>query len=273
MFQPISGPEKPSPRNEFTPLRTVMLPSPIPATRFFASHHDTFEVPFPSDEIHLWLISVSADDPTLHSCFDSLTSDETLRARRFLSEPTRRRFIITRAALRRILRGYHDKLPTDFPISTGTFGKPFLESAELKAPLHFNVSHSGDLALMGFCVRAEIGVDIEEERRLTGLVEIGKKVFSEREFSFLQTLPESERRTAFFQLWTCKEASLKAEGTGFNRDPRSICLFSEAKSRNEISRLIHMDGQSIQWATPPSGYSLAWAFQSTESPKVRWIQT
>lgn len=239
----------------------------------FDSHQDTFEVLSPSEEIHLWLISLNSADHALQICFDSLTPDEKFRARSFLSEPARHRFIITRATLRRIIRGYHENLPDNFPISTGTFGKPFLESAELAPLIHFNVSHSGDLALMGFCKKVEIGVDVEEERLLTGLMGISQKVFSKREFKFLMSLPESERRTGFYRLWTCKEASLKAEGTGFHRDPRSLCLFSEATSRDEISRLLPLDGQLIQWASYPPGYSLAWALRSSEALEVRWIQT
>jgi 4'-phosphopantetheinyl transferase len=101
---------------------------------------------------------------------------------------------------------------------------------------------------------------------------IAQKVLSEREFKFLRDLREPERWTVFYRLWTCKEALLKAEGTGFHQDPGSLCLFSEEISLNKIPHFIQMEGQSLQWMSHPAGYSLAWVSRSIDPPQVRWIQ-
>lgn len=224
------------------------------------------------EEVHLCLVSLRADEKDLAVCFDVLTPEEQLRTQKYLSVTARHDFLVSRAVLRGLIRAYCPQLPLNFAISVGPFGKPYVALAEMEVPLFFNVSHSGHIALLGFSLEREIGVDIEEVRDIKGLVGIARTVFSERETEFFHSISDLERRALFFRLWTCKEALLKEEGTGFHRDPRSICLFSEIEHLDQNRRVLEFKGRFIQSVTHPLGFAFAWALRSTESPILRWIE-
>ena len=85
--------------------------------------------------------------------------------------------------------------------------------------LHFNVSHSGGLALCG-AGEAPLGVDVEVLRpRRPGLA---RYVCSEAESAWLER--QGGDWGAFYTLWTLKEARVKCTGEGLRRPPRDIAV-------------------------------------------------
>ena len=83
-------------------------------------------------------------------------------------------------------------------------GKPYV----VDGSLHFNLSHSGDYALIAVTADAPVGVDIERHREHRRWREIAKRFFAPHEASSLRTADD------FYRLWVVKEAVLKALGTG-----------------------------------------------------------
>jgi len=61
-----------------------------------------------------------------------------------------------------------------------------------------------------------LGVDVEWIREISDIEEIAKQFFSPLENTDLLRAPVSQRREAFFNCWTRKEAYLKAVGTGLS---------------------------------------------------------
>ena len=61
-----------------------------------------------------------------------------------------------------------------------------------------------------------IGVDIEAERNLSDLEAVARRFFARDEVQRLEALPGAERRKAFFECWSRKEAVLKATGEGIS---------------------------------------------------------
>ncbi|MCI0572972.1 MAG: 4'-phosphopantetheinyl transferase superfamily protein, partial [Myxococcaceae bacterium] len=143
-----------------------------------------------------------------------LVATEQARAARFLLERDRRRFIVTRATLRRLLGDLLALPPREVHVVEGAYGKPALAPAHGSA-IHFNVSHSGDLSLLGFTLGSELGLDLEEERSDLDVHGMAQVVFSPAEQGALAALEPSARQEAFFRLWALKEAVIKAEGWGF----------------------------------------------------------
>jgi len=86
----------------------------------------------------------------------------------------------------------------------------------VKAPLRFNVSHSGELLLVAVTLHRAIGVDIEQIRRDMCVTEIAGRFFSATERNALTALARDLQHDAFFDCWTRKEAYIKAMGDGLS---------------------------------------------------------
>ncbi|MEE8436000.1 MAG: 4'-phosphopantetheinyl transferase superfamily protein, partial [bacterium] len=142
-----------------------------------------------------------------------LAPDERNRATRFRFSKDRNKFIVCRFALRNILASYSGTIPELVQFSYGPQGKPYLSD---QSTLRFNVSHSGGMALVVAACGREVGVDIEQHYTARDLQPIAERFFSPREFEAIQMLPPLSREEAFFRVWTCKEAYLKAKGVGLS---------------------------------------------------------
>jgi 4'-phosphopantetheinyl transferase len=93
-------------------------------------------------------------------------------------------------ALRGVLSRYLDEDPAAIELRLGERGKPML--ADPDPPLHFNLSHSGGLALIAVCRDREVGVDVQRMRVRRG----------------------RERPAGFYAEWTRREAIAKCHGVG-----------------------------------------------------------
>ncbi|MCD7757781.1 MAG: 4'-phosphopantetheinyl transferase superfamily protein, partial [Clostridiales bacterium] len=96
--------------------------------------------------------------------------------------------------------------------------KPLLADAP---DVGFNLSHSGPWAVCALCA-APVGVDIQEERPLRRNL---LRRFAPAEQTLLESLPEAERQSAFYDLWCLKEAFCKCTGDGL-RTPLSATTFT-----------------------------------------------
>ncbi|OWY63910.1 4'-phosphopantetheinyl transferase [cyanobacterium TDX16] len=163
------------------------------------------------NEIHVWRASLGSNLTYLQQLVKTLSVDELDRANRFHFEADRNRFIIGRGILRSILSYYLDIAPHQLQFCYGSHGKPALKTCNL---LHFNLSHSQDLALYAFTRDRQIGIDLEYVRHIPELDRIVAQFFSARERGTFLALPSSQQVAAFFHGWTCKEAILKALGDG-----------------------------------------------------------
>ena len=81
------------------------------------------------------------------------------------------------------------------------------------APWHFNLSHTDGLVALAIA-RRPIGVDVEWVTRPGRTVELADRYFAVAEVAGLRALPEAAQRDRFFELWTLKEAYIKARGLG-----------------------------------------------------------
>lgn len=141
-----------------------------------------------------------------------LNSEELTRAHRYHFEKHRRRFIIARTTLRLILARYSAIAASDLEFVQNQYGKPTL----LTAPhLEFNLSHSGDLALLAVGSSHPMGIDLEffSDRPING---IGDMMFSTAENKALNTVHYALKSLAFFHIWAQKEAFIKACGLGLS---------------------------------------------------------
>jgi 4'-phosphopantetheinyl transferase len=168
-------------------------------------------------EIHLWRAAL--DNPVrLCGAEAVLSREEILRAGRFVGALDRERYIAAHGALRMVLGVYLRADPASLEFRTGPTGKPSL--VQTFTDLRFNLSHSGDLALIAVTRGREVGVDVERVQRDIEFDPIIEHYFEPAEAWDLRTAPPHERVPRFFDLWTRKEACVKAEGTGLGSKSR-----------------------------------------------------
>ena len=163
----------------------------------------------PHPGVDLFLLELTGD-PEPHLAV--LDDEERARAQRYLFPRHRRRFVICHAEVRRLLAARTGTNPETLRFERGPQGKPSLPD---HPNLHFNLSHSGELALLGISDR-ELGVDLEWMKPTRAGTRIAERYFSPRECEQFHTFPESERARVFHRFWSCKEAYIKAIGLGLS---------------------------------------------------------
>ncbi len=128
-----------------------------------------------------------------------------------------------RQPLRSVLGAYLGITADRVTLTNGEHGKPALTEAH-DPSLGFNWSHSGSHALIAVARRIAPGIDLEQMRVRPRALEIARRYFSADETAALAALPVPARDAAFLDLWTAKEAVLKALGRGlaFGLDRLSI---------------------------------------------------
>jgi 4'-phosphopantetheinyl transferase len=170
-----------------------------------------------SDEVHVWRISPNWPAREVQRLQDLLAPDELSRAGRFRSQTDRQRFVIARGLLRTILSRYLGLEPGQVRFAYDDYGKPALIPKSAPGTLNFNMSHAHGLSLVAITRERGIGIDVEYTRPpLPDAEQIVERYFSVEEKEAFRVLPPPQRHEAFFRWWTCKEAYLKARGTGLS---------------------------------------------------------
>jgi 4'-phosphopantetheinyl transferase len=168
------------------------------------------------DEVHVWRATLSRATVEVEALKGLLSEDELRRAERFHFPHDRTSFVVARGTLREILSLYAGLPPELLRLGYNAFGKPELVGAPGETRVRFNLSHSGGLALYAVAAGREVGVDIEAVRESVPCEELAERFFSRREAAALLALPAGDRRRAFFECWTRKEAYIKARGEGLS---------------------------------------------------------
>lgn len=164
--------------------------------------------------LDIWSADLEPAAPRLPVLAAMLAGDEQERAGRFKAPRDRDRFIVGRGFLRALLARYLGVAPEAVPLRAGPQGKPEVEQGALA----FNLAHAGHVAS---CVighgSSAVGIDVEAVAPMRDADGAAAVMMSPVEKSRLYALPPSDRLRRLYQTWTCKEAVLKADGTGLDR--------------------------------------------------------
>jgi 4'-phosphopantetheinyl transferase len=137
-----------------------------------------------------------------------LSDDERERADRYLVEHARLEYLTGRLLVRTTLSRYAPVAPENWRFDVNEHGCPTVPG------LHFNLSHSGGLAVLIVSKEHEVGVDVEPLSRGGECLEVAESVFSPRELAGLFALEPALRPRRALDLWTLKEAYIKARKKG-----------------------------------------------------------
>ncbi len=137
-----------------------------------------------------------------------LSDDERQRADTFTREEARRRFVVGRGRLRQHLGERLNVAPNTIAFRYGPAGKPEVAN---DPTTHFNLAHSGELALLAIGDRP-VGIDLERRRPMKNARGLAERWFHPAEVARIAAAEAS--LDEFFRTWTMKEAALKLVGVG-----------------------------------------------------------
>jgi 4'-phosphopantetheinyl transferase len=177
--------------------------------------------PLADGDAHIWFARLDDMRDQIPKYERLLDEEEQARAARFRFEVDRERYIIGHGMLRMLLSRYTGFDPIDIRFIRGRFGKPYLPGR----PIDFNLSDTKDAVLIAFAQGMEIGADLETMTRTVEHLQVAEHYFTENEIKGIKAAGDSKRR--FLELWTRKEAVLKASGVGIMEDLRVLEVHGE----------------------------------------------
>lgn len=152
----------------------------------------------------------------------ALSADERERHARFRFERDQDTYLVAHVLVRRVLARVAGVASDALEFASAEHGRPELVAPASACELRFNLSHTHGLVACAVTRRADIGVDVEQSQREVEILGVAKHVYSDAEIAALTALPIEARQERFFELWTLKEAYIKAIGKGFSAPLRAI---------------------------------------------------
>ena len=161
----------------------------------------------------LWLQPVDAEAVSWAEAHSSiLDDDEQRRWRRYQSAEARALFVVAHVATRHVLSHAHGRDPASWRFERGAHGRPEIIGGP--PGVRFNLSHTDGMIALLLHGDADHGVDVEHTGRETDIESVARRVFTESEQASIRAQPTGGRADRFYQLWTLKEAFIKAKGAG-----------------------------------------------------------
>jgi len=177
------------------------------------------DLKFKNGSVHIWLSYLNLHEARLKHLYPLLSVEEKQRSERFKFYKHRKRFIASHGFMRSVLSLYANIPAEQLAFRLTERGKPELIANKNQLDIRFNLSHSNNLALLAIRQSIEVGVDIEFMEKKHQWKKIAQRFFTTAEQKNLFSLAEDQQKTAFFQLWTRKEAHMKVTGQGLHLSP------------------------------------------------------
>ncbi|NSC24625.1 4'-phosphopantetheinyl transferase superfamily protein [Streptomyces albus subsp. chlorinus] len=209
--------------------------------------------------VHVLRVSERAAETREAGALAPLSDEERDRAARFVRPVDRDRYLVAHLALRRELGALLGLDPArvrftraDCPVCGEPHGRPSVPGD----PVHFSLSHAGDVVLLGFAA-VPIGVDVERHPSVTTATETARALHP-REREELAAVPPDGLPAAFARCWTRKEAYLKGTGAGFGEDPAVTYV-------GALDRPGRPPGWRLADLAAPPGYAAASALRESDT--------
>ncbi len=205
-----------------------LIAHPAPA---FPPHLPTAE------EVHLWHADLDALGHLRQDFWQGLTASEQAVAAGMPVAAVRERWIGARAMLRAVLARYLGLPPQQPRFLRGPYGKPELAGDPRLMPA-FNLTHCGPQVLLAVTgPQGLVGVDVEQRRRVPDWEQIAASCFHPLEvagLAALQTCSPAAAWQAFIEVWTRKEAVVKALGLGLSMPLNAFRVSVMAQGRAQV---------------------------------------
>ena len=195
------------------------------------------------NEIHVWQIDIESQLQYLETYWSHLSNLEQSRASKFRFEIHKNKYIIRTGILRILLSNYRMCQPNEIEFKIGEFGKPKLTNSDLA----FNLSHSKNKAIIAIAINLQLGIDIEYIDEKIKAKEIAGNFFSNEEIKQLCALEDVKLADGFFNIWTKKEAFIKAIGTGLTYPLDAFDVSLDNSEQKALTRLDNSFTEAQKW--------------------------
>lgn len=214
--------------------------------------------------VAVWRVRLDRDDRAIDALSEDLAPDELERLERLHRSEVGRRWLVSRAALRQILAAELGISPASVSLKLGPHGRPGLDPDAHRSDLDFNLSHSGELALVATAGGLRVGVDVERLRQRRDPLRVADRYFSTAEVEALRALPPADRPLAFLRYWTAKEALAKGLGLGLQAPGGELELAQRPGGTMAPVRLAR-DWSLVELTDLPDGYCGALAVDEDDA--------
>src|ERR1017187_5434061 len=176
------------------------------------------DTPLQNNEIHLWYHKLENlnDADLIKAYWALLNPEEQAKYQTFIHLGKKTEYLTTRILVRKTLSQYIDYQPGQLQFSENSNGRPEISHPKIDMPLRFNISHTFGLVVVAVALDCELGVDVEFIKRTDDLTSLAEHNFSDPEVMALKKLGEEAQVGRFFEIWTLKEAYIKARGKGLS---------------------------------------------------------
>lgn len=173
-----------------------------------------------------------------------LNSEEIYKYQNIKSIYKRNIFLISRVILKSILGYYLNINPDNVVIDYSIYNKPFVKDSNLK----FNLSHSGNVIILGFSNEIEIGVDVEKISYFPEINNVAEYCLNKNELRCLNKLKGDDKIKGFYNCWTKKEAFLKACGCGLQYPLKNIEVSLTPWEKSELKNINSSLVENSEWS-------------------------
>jgi 4'-phosphopantetheinyl transferase len=188
-----------------------------------------------------------------------LSDEELAQYRRFHFAEDARDYALAHALLRTVLSRDGAHAPREWQFGKTPEGKPFVRDADAGG-VSFSLSHTRGMVACAVTRDADIGIDVERINRDVNAGGIAVRFFAPVEAAALGNLAPEVRTGRFFDLWTLKEALVKALGLGLSFPLDRVAFDVDALAA----------GPTIAFSGPADIPALQWQFELfTPAPAFR----
>ncbi|MGV6831720.1 MAG: 4'-phosphopantetheinyl transferase family protein [bacterium] len=182
---------------------------------------------FNLSEINLFYFNPKKYIPQIEILKEHLDNSELKRANNYHFKKDTHQFIVCRAILKMLLSKYSGINTNSIEIKYNDYKKPYSDQFDF----YFNISHSENCALIGIS-SYKLGVDIESVKTNYQFDDVLNFTFNEDEIEYVSI--SRNKVASFFELWTRKEALLKAIGKGLDETLINLSVLDGKNAANKI---------------------------------------
>ena len=183
-----------------------------------------------ADDVHVrYRFTDPLDEATVRAAMSLLSDEERTRHDRFRARRDRDEYAVAHALLRTTLSMVGDRPPAAWRFTAGPQGKPAIADAVANEGLAFNLSHTRGLVACAVSRGIDVGIDVEAVTRAIDWRPIAARYFSPEEVAEIDRVDPPAQAIRFFEIWTLKEAFIKAVGTGLSQPLKAMTFSLEPR--------------------------------------------